>query len=93
MSYYAYDSNGYLGDVASGTGWQEFCEWAQNQSGPVATFVEHGSTDDPVALADALDELVVVGDADTEGIRKNLVTIAERANGVLIVSDGVGQED
>lgn len=84
MSYYAYDSKGYVGDVASIAGWNSFVMWATSKGGDVHAFVTAGHAE-PKALAVALNESTTIGDA--ESVRRNIATLATRARDVLIVSD------
>ena len=87
MSYYAYDSGGYLGDVASIDGWREFTKWAEQQGGEVAELATSGASDDPDALVSQLAALTATG--DVESVRSNLADLVASATDTVIISDGV----
>lgn len=89
MSYACYDGRGFLGDVASGGGWAAFCAWAQTQGPRVRQFVTDGETEEPKALAAELAAGPVMG-GENEVVRVGVLTFADRADAILIVSDGVG---
>lgn len=86
MSYYAYDLSGYVGDLASIGGWEQFRSFAKELGGAAAQFADEGYTEDPEALAKQLDKAEASGSVDST--RKLLVDYARSANECLIVSDG-----
>lgn len=89
MSYYAYDADGWLGDVASSKGWEDALRvLLRNTGAPLRMFADRGYTEDPKALAQALDGLAV-NEEDIGLTLTNLAELARTADGVLIVSDGV----
>jgi len=92
MGYYAYDANGYLGDLASNGGWATFVRWAARQSGPVRALVEKGFTDSLAELAAALTN-GPTPPSDAEEVWVGLKDYASWADAVLIATDGVGFED
>lgn len=89
MTYAAYDEDDYLGDVASIGGWTSFFDWAHEHGDAVADLVDSGYTRNPEALADQLKNIWAI-DPAVESIRRNLLEIARKAKGILIVTDGVG---
>jgi hypothetical protein len=92
MSYIARDVNGYLGDVASLGGWATFVQWARTQPKllMLAVLLRDGWAPAAGLVAD-LSAGVAPGDADST--RKELLALAQRAEDVLIVTDGVGDAD
>ena len=90
MSYYAADANGYVGDVASNGGWADFTAWARKQKDATLTqLADEGYADAP-ALLTALAAHKATG--TVEQTRLGLITLARKADEVLIISDGVGVE-
>lgn len=92
MSYAAFDAAGYVGDVASLGGWATFVLWARRQRDRPAlvALLREGWAPAPGLVAD-LEAGPAAGDA--ESTRKNLLALARKADEVLILSDGVGDED
>lgn len=90
MSYYCADADGYIGDIASGGGLHAFVAWAP-ETGPIGEFLETGWTDDPKALAAAL-EKEKASDPKVDGTRALLAEYARKADEVLILSDGAREE-
>lgn len=92
MSYSLFDSDNYLGDVASNAGWKDFALWASQQAAPIAEFVRDGHTDDPQGLAAALD-VVTAKDPEVDGTRQLVLEAAQKADEVLIISDGTAAKN
>jgi len=89
MSLYAYDENGFIGDAASLNGWDAFFGWVtQFKKTECNQLIIEGYTDNPKVLASELAMLKAI-DPDVESVRKNLEELAGKAEGVLIISDGV----
>ncbi len=86
MSFYAYDVNGYVGDVASVGGLRQFASWARSLGGAAEKFVDEGYTHDPAALQKQLSTAKATGDDET--VRENLAKLAGKAEECLILSDG-----
>ena len=91
MSYYAYDANGYVGDLASVSGWHKFAAWAREQGGQLARLADSGKATELDELADQAAR-ARAGDASDDSIRANVAALARQADGVLIVSDGEDSE-
>lgn len=91
MSYYAYDTKGYVGDLASIGGWEQFRSFAEELGGAAAEFAAGGYTEDPAALAKQLDKAEASGSVDST--RKLLVDYARSADECLILHDGEEGED
>jgi len=86
MSYYAYDSDGYLGQVASVNGWS-IMRVALLRAGKASReLVEDGWTDDVEALRK---------ETSTDGLLKPLHSVVRSAVDIVIVTDnpnaGVGE--
>jgi hypothetical protein len=90
MSYYGADVNGYLGDAASNGGWADFTKWARAQGDPALTkLADEGWAEAPALMA-ALAGHRATGTVDLT--RLGLLTLARKAEDILLVSDGVGVE-
>jgi hypothetical protein len=92
MSYYAYDANGYIGDVASAGGYGHFMAWASQQGGPIRQFADKGEHNDPAALATALERAARPRGPDAasaDSVRLNMAALARLAEEVFIVNNGV----
>ena len=92
MSYYCADSRGYMGDVASINGWRGFREWGQGLAGEIGRFIRDGETERPQQLADEL-AFHRVANESVDSIRTTLITYARKAEDVLILSDGTGDDE
>ena len=90
MSYYAADANGYVGDVASNGGWADFTKWARTQNDPTLTKLADEGWAEAPALLTALAAHKATGTVDST--RLGLITLARKAEDILLVSDGVGVE-
>jgi hypothetical protein len=88
MSFTSYDVRGYLGDVGTAHGWAQLAEALRRTGVPsIVEFADGGFTEQPQKLAEALGTV-----PDAEGL-SHLRALAAKAAGVLIVSDGVEEED
>jgi hypothetical protein len=87
VSWYAYDVNGYVADVASIGGWQAFRAWARAQGGALAAFIDKGSTRNLPELRAEL-KAYRAPDADVDSVRRSLLAATDKASQVLILSDG-----
>ena len=88
MSWYGYDENGFVGDVASIGGWNDFCAWARDKGGQLATLANDGVSTDLAMLASELEKAAPAPRGDIESVRLNVVRLAGKAQGLLIISDG-----
>jgi len=89
MGYYIYDSNGYVGDLASITGYHELCDYLIQQNPKFKTFVEQGYT--PI-IKESLAEIMNIKLPDDQMIAKtieNFQQLAKKCQDILIVTDGV----
>ena len=89
MSFYAYDANGYLGDVASIGGWTAFGEWAMPKGGEVLRLIRQGTSTDLARLSDQLSDLYSP-DSDVESVRVELLGLVRKAEELLIITEGEG---
>ena len=88
MSWVAFDVRGFLGDVGTAHGWAALAETLRRTGVPsLVEFAERGYTEHPQKLAMALTTV-----PDAEG-KDNLRALALKAAGVLIVSDGVVEDE
>ena len=87
MTFAAYDANGYLGDAASIGGWTAFAKWATLQGDELSRLIRQGSSTDPTRLAVQLNSLSAP-DPDVESVRVGLFALAQKAEEILIISEG-----
>lgn len=80
MTLAAYDSHGYLGDVATTHGWARALDALESGTPVLKLFAARGYTLDPAGFAQAL-----LRDDPT---LNNLAALADRAKDVLIITDG-----
>ena len=90
MSYYLYDIHGYLADGPSIVGLEQLAEWA-NGKPAIEAFIEAGHTEDLEALSEALKYAHATG--SVEETREGLLNAALHAEKILILSDGVEEDD
>lgn len=89
MTMYAFDSEGYIGDVATAKGWADLAELLRAKGNDLLqAFADDGHSVDPQALSETLSQLDGLPD-DLSSITNQLVELARSAKDVLIVSDGV----
>ena len=82
-----FDMHGDLGQGPNTMGHADLLAWAQDEELPATTnFLETGETEDPAAVADEIDELETPN-ADIEEMRVALLDAAQRAQGILILSE------
>ena len=92
MTLHAYDINGYVGDVGTNTGWDDLASaLRESHATDLRSFAQFGYTEDPRTFAQYLRE---VGERTTlppemRSSWDNLLGVAQRAEGILIVSNGV----
>ena len=96
MSLYLDDR--YLVDVATTSGWGDFCRWAEKQdSEQIRALADNGYTEMPVDLLAQLKNAAKPDDENVadvlDGIIKALEDIDAADGDVLIVSDGLGDSD
>jgi hypothetical protein len=92
MGVSAYDSKGYLGDVASNAGWSAYAKWAREQRGTeLALLGLDGWSDSPEDLVKVMDDRRPDDDA-LSTIHAAIRTAAQKAQGAVLVTDGVGVE-
>lgn len=84
MSYYAYDSNGYVGDVGSNTGWKSLCDYLMDNGNPASKSLCRDGWSDGIDFRDIPEP----EDKVLLGLYSNLKEIASRCEEVLIVSQG-----
>jgi hypothetical protein len=88
MSYYLFDEDGYVADGPSIQGLEDYV--AQNADPVVASFFENGYASSVPDLIAALESTSVQG--SVEASRVALLDAAKRANGTLVLSEGLAGE-
>lgn len=93
MSYYLYDTNGYLSDGPSICGLRDISVWASQseERSLIESFLTSGRTRALPRLIDELERDTASGSIETTRIA--LLEAATRAEGVLILTDGVGDSE
>jgi phage baseplate assembly protein W len=87
MSYYLYDISGYIGEGPSVGGMDDFANWAESSKyKAMQEFIETGQTDKIKELIEDLETSRATG--TVEQTRVEILKIAKKARGVLILSDG-----
>ena len=85
MSYYGYDDKGYVGDVASINGWNQFAAWLRTLGGAAEQLAENGAA--PAAdLLKAIQDQKAAG--SVESTRANLAQMLAGAQGEFYVTEG-----
>ena len=87
MTYYAHDQSQYIGDVASIAGWDAFTSWARAQGGELQMLADNGISENTDQLVKQLESAKKPTDADVESIRANLLVLARKAVGVLVITE------
>lgn len=93
MSFSFYDTRGYLADGPSTEGAADLLAWAQGaEVEELVQFLESGQTKEIAELVEAIQDLEASEEL-VESSRSALVTTAQSAQGVLILSDGLSVDD
>lgn len=93
MSYYLYDSNGYLGDLATITGLRELNQYLLKQNNKaLSAFVNNGEIPLGKSFVEAIAELPLSGNRDIDNTITNLKSMVAKAQDIVIITDGVGNE-
>lgn len=87
MSYYLYDDDGYVGDVASIGGWGALVHAAEGSNQSLDAFFETGVTSDTGAVRNALLHLNLPA-GDVASTRDNLAHLMLLARGDVVLSEG-----
>ena len=94
MTLMVYDMKGYIGDLATNTGYHNLKEALINRGEAFKDFFTDGVIDDPEKLITALDDFdMSTLPNDVKKTALNLRTLAKKCAGVVIATDGVGIED
>jgi len=93
MSYYLFDSRGYVSDGPSIQGWEDFVDWIASETDmdAVDQFIKDGSVE---ALDEFIGELGTVNaPGSVERTRRIVLAAARRAQDILILSNGFEHGD
>jgi hypothetical protein len=91
MSYSAYDSHGFITDIASNAGWTDFVRAVKSQDKMPSLFnlVIVGWSDNLSQLRADLQQFRSP-DSSAGDIRAHLLAASKSATDIIIISDGVG---
>lgn len=90
MSFYLYDTRGYVGDGPTTTGLNRLTDWAAGQHPAIEAFLYSGVAEDVPALVRALE--AATADGPTEAARQALLQAAKQAQDVLLLGTGIVTE-
>lgn len=84
MAVYAYDIDGYVGDLGTNTGWAYLCDFFRTSGNEEAKFLADEGWSDGFQV----DTLDPPGDEVLAGLLENFKSVAKRCREILIVSQG-----
>ncbi|MGA2917946.1 hypothetical protein [Methanoregula sp.] len=92
MTYYIYDVNGYVGDLASSRGLYGLKEALQGRGGALEELFENGCIED---INGVIAELKGAKNKNTDVAKTicNLRALVKRCDSIIIITDGVGLDD
>ena len=90
MSYQLYDSNGYVGDLATITGLNELADYLLSFNVVVITkFMDEGDSTEIGKLTKALKKIPASDDKDIQDTLDNLINLLGKCEEIAIISDGI----
>lgn len=84
MGWYAYDANGYIGDVGTNTGWKALCDFLKENGNAEAKSLARDGWSDGVDFRGIPDP----EDGSVKMSFDNLKELSSRCEEILIISDG-----
>ena len=91
MSLSVYDCEGFVADVASNAGWSKYAAWARGQGGALADLAKDGWSEEVEPLQKQMGATTPT-EPDLASVHAALLAAARKADGVVVVTDGVGLE-
>ena len=88
MSWYIFDSNGYVGDLASNRGLIEMRENLSGKSVVIDDFFENGCSEELKTLATELQNVKLPRNKYIAETITNLASLVEKCDTIAIISDG-----
>lgn len=88
MGWYAYDADGYVGDVGTNTGWADLCDFFRTSGNEEAKFLADNGWVNELDFR----SLGTPGDEVVRQTLENLKQVAVKCREVLIVTNGVADE-
>jgi hypothetical protein len=88
MGWYIFDSNGYVGDLASNRGLIEMRENLSGKSGVIDDFFENGCSEELKTLATELQNVKLPRNKDIAETITNLASLVGKCDTIAIISDG-----
>ena len=94
MTLLVYDINGYIGDLATNTGYHELMESLKPIGGVFENLFDEETTDKLDALLTAIDDLdMTTLNPNVKKTALILRNLAKKCEEIIIITDGVGIED
>lgn len=94
MSWYVYDSQGYVGDLATNRGLVEMSQHIQRHGeDKLKALIESGHTRVGPVLSQALDALPPAAARDVNDTIDNLKKLVAKCADIVIITDGTGMEE
>jgi hypothetical protein len=94
MSFYIYDSNGYVGDLASNKGLNDLAEYIEKHpdADELGKLIKEGYVLKTEQLMEELKLLSAPKDSDIQDSLNNLKTLIEKSSDVIIITNEPGGE-
>lgn len=91
MSYYIYDTNGYVGDLASGGGLSDLKKYIQSieTTDIVNKLIDNGYVPKTDELLSDLNKITKPKDSDILDTLNNLISLSRRCDEIVIITDGI----
>lgn len=89
MSYYLFDVNGYVGDLASIRGLRELREVLSEKGKEIDVFLDEGCSEKLLVLREELLSIDKPDNKDVASTLKNLLFLIKKCTDIAIISDGL----
>jgi hypothetical protein len=89
VAWYAYDANGYIGDVGTNTGWKALCDYLKESDNADAAYLANNGWSDGIDFT----TIAAPEDEDVAKTLLNLKEVAVKCKEVLIISQGFEESE
>jgi hypothetical protein len=89
VTWYAYDAEGYVGDVGTNTGWKALCDHLKESGNADAAYLANNGWSDGIDFTD-------IADPEEEEVAKTFASLKEvavKCKEVLIISQGFEESE